>query len=388
MKQFMEAVKRCIKGTDYLLLLTCAALSCLSIVLIFGLTKGGALVTAGGQINLRPLKIQAAASFVGLAAAIVLSNIDYHVMIQTWKIHQPVSYILLLLTFTPLGVQVSEYIDDRNWLAIPGLPQFQPSELLKLSFILTFALHLSKVKDGMNDWKNLLLLCLHGSIPVLLIHLQGDDGTAVVMLLIVLGMLFVAGLSWKYILPVLAAVPPAVFVLWKFVLDADKKGRILALISPDSMTPSDLKKYLWQQMKGEIAIGNGGVWGNGVFSETGQFQFVPEVHNDFIFSFVGEALGFVGSLAVLALLLTACICMLRTSRRAQDDAGRYICVGVFTMFAAQMVINISMNLSLFPVIGITLPFLSAGGTSVAALYLSIGVVSSVYKYSKTNLFRD
>ena len=370
-----------IKETDRLLLAVCIALSCLSVALLGGLVHAGALGTD------RPLKMQLAASLVGLAAAIVISKIDYHTMAELWKLHQPVAYGLVLLTFTSLGVQVSEYIDDRNWLDIPGLPQFQPSELLKISFILTFAYHLSKVKDELNDWKTLILVCFHGITPVLLIHLQGDDGTAVIMLVIVAGMMFAAGLSWKYILPLFAAVPPVLAVLWIFLLDNDKKGRILALVSPDSLSAADRSKYLWQQMKGEIAIGNGGVWGNGIFSENGQFQFVPEVHNDFIFSYIGESLGFIGCIGVLILLLLLCISMIRNAKNASDDLGRYICVGVFSMFAAQIAINIGMNLSMFPVIGITLPFLSAGGTSVATLYLSIGVVLSVHVNSRANLFR-
>ena len=373
-------VRQYIKETDRLLLAVCIMLSCLSVTLIGGLVHAGALSTD------RPLKMQLAASLVGLMAAVVISKIDYHTMAELWKLHQPVAYGLVLLTFTSLGVQVNEYIDDRNWLDIPGLPQFQPSELLKISFILTFAYHLSKVKDEVNDIKTLILLCLHGGIPVLLIHFQGDDGTAVIMMVIVVGMLFAAGLSWKYILPLVAAVPPVIVALWVFLLDNDKKGRILALISPESLSAADRSKYLWQQMKGEIAIGNGGVWGNGIFTENGQFQFVPEVHNDFIFSYIGESLGFIGSVGVLVLLLLLCVSMIRNAKNASDDLGRYICVGVFSMFAAQIAINIGMNLSMFPVIGITLPFLSAGGTSVATLYLSIGVILSVHVNSRSKLF--
>ncbi len=385
MKEFTAAcgryMKEYIKETDRLLLLTCLSLSCLSVALISGLVHAGALSTD------RPLKMQLAASLVGLTAAIVISKIDYHTMADLWKLHQPIAYGLVLLTFTSLGVQVSEYIDDRNWLDIPGLPQFQPSELLKISFIITFAYHLSKVKEDLNRIRVLLLVCIHGAIPVLLIHFQGDDGTAVIMLVIFVGMVFAAGLSWKYILPLAAAVPPGIAILWLFVLDNDKKGRILALISPESLSAADLSKYIWQQMKGEIAIGNGGVWGNGIYSESGQFQFVPEVHNDFIFSYIGESLGFVGCIAVLILLFLLCFSMLYNAKKAKDDLGRFICVGVFSMFAAQIAINIGMNLSMFPVIGITLPFLSAGGTSVATLYLSIGVVLSVHVNSRPNLFR-
>lgn len=373
-------LKDYIRETDRLLLATCITLSCISIALILGLTNAGALSSN------HSLKMQIVASILGVFAAVFVSKIDYHMMAELWKLHQPIAYGLVLLTFTSLGVQRSEYIDDRNWLSIPGLPQFQPSELLKISFILTFAYHLCKVKDEINDLRTLIPLCIHGAIPVLLIHFQGDDGTAVITLIVFAGMIFAAGLSWKYILPLVAAVPPVIAVMWMFLLDADKKGRILALVAPDQLSDADLSKYIWQQLKGEIAIGNGGIWGNGVFTESGQFQFVPEVHNDFIFSYIGEALGFVGCMAVLLLLFILCASMIRNAKNANDDLGRYICVGVFSMFAAQIAVNIGMNLSMFPVIGITLPLLSAGGTSVATLYLSIGVVLSVHVHSRENLF--
>lgn len=371
-----------IRETDRLLLATCIMLSCISITLILGLTNAGALSTN------HSLKMQIVASILGVCAAVFISKFDYHMMAELWKLHQPIAYGLVLLTFTSLGVQRSEYIDDRNWLSLPGLPQFQPSELLKISFILTFAYHLCKVKDELNDIRTLVPLCIHGAIPVLLIHFQGDDGTALITAIVFAGMLFAAGLSWKYIVPILAAIPPCIAVLWMFALDADKKGRILALIAPDQLSDADRSKYLWQQMKGEIAIGNGGIWGNGVFTENGQFQFVPEVHNDFIFSYIGESLGFVGCMVVLFLLFLLCASMIRNAKNSNDDLGRYICVGVFSMFAAQIAVNIGMNLSVVPVIGITLPFLSAGGTSVATLYLSIGVVLSVHVHSRENLFRN
>ena len=238
MKRIAAAIGRYIKETDRVLLLTCMALSCLSSLLISGLVQSGVLSSS------RSLKMQIAASILGLAAAVIISKLDYHMMAEMWKLHQPIAYGLVLLTFTSLGVQVNEYIDDRAWLDIPGLPQFQPSELLKISFILTFAYHLSKTRDHLNEWKTLFLLCIHGAIPVLLIHFQGDDGTAVIILLIFLSMIFAAGLSWKYILPGLAAIPPAVFLLWKFFLDDDKKGRILALFFPGRLSEADLSKYL------------------------------------------------------------------------------------------------------------------------------------------------
>ena len=286
-------------------------------------------------------------------------------------------YGLALLVF-PFGIQRVDWVDDKAWLPIPFTSiSFQPSELLKISFIITFAYHLSKVKDQLNRPKQLLFLCIHGAIPCGLIHLQGDDGTVLVMAVIFASMLFVAGLSWKYIVPVLAMIPPAAVVLWNFFLDDDKKNRILAIIRPELVDSA----ITWQQDRGLISIGNGGLWGNGIFMETGQFRYVPEVYNDFIFTYIGETVGFIGCIAVLAALAFLCIRILHNALHALDDLGKFICVGVFAMMAIQIIINIGMCLGVLPVIGVTLPFLSAGGTSTGTLYLGIGVVLSVYMHS-------
>lgn len=377
MKTIFSAVGRYIRETDWLLMLCCASLSGFSTLLIYSLYKNGEI----GRLN--TLLVQPAMALCGMAAAVVLSKIDYHSMAKMWKWHTVFCYGLSLLVF-PFGVQRVEWVDDKAWLQIPFTSlSFQPSELLKISFIITFAYHLSKVKDQMNNLKQLALLCLHGAIPCAIIHFQGDDGTALVMAVIFASMLFVAGLSWKYILPVLAVIPPAAVVAWQFLLDDDKKARILAVLNPELADPA----ITWQQQRGLIAIGNGGVWGNGIFMETGQFRYVPEVYNDFIFTYIGETVGFIGCIAVLAALAFLCIKILHNAKRAQDDLGTYICVGVFAMMAIQIIINIGMCLSMLPVIGVTLPFLSAGGTSTGTLYLGIGVVLSVYVHSgKDRLF--
>ena len=153
--------------------------------------------------------------------------------------------------FFRLEFSVWTGVDDKAWLPIPFTSiSFQPSELLKISFIITFAYHLSKVKDQLNRPKQLLLLCIHGAIPCGLIHLQGDDGTVLVMAVIFASMLFVAGLSWKYIVPVLVMIPPAAVVLWNAFLDDDKKNRILAIIRPELVDSA----ITWQQDRGLISI--------------------------------------------------------------------------------------------------------------------------------------
>ena len=371
MKTVFSAIGRYIKETDWMLMLCCFSLSSFSTLLIYSLYKNGEI----GRLN--TVLVQPAMALCGIVAAIVLSKIDYHMMARLWKWHSVLCYGLALLVF-PFGIQRVDWVDDKAWLPIPFTSiSFQPSELLKISFIITFAYHLSKVKDQLNRPKQLLLLCIHGAIPCGLIHLQGDDGTVLVMAVIFASMLFVAGLSWKYIVPVLAMIPPAAVVLWNFFLDDDKKNRILAIIRPELVDSS----ITWQQDRGLISIGNGGLWGNGIFMETGQFRYVPEVYNDFIFTYIGETVGFIGCIAVMAALAFLCIRILHNALHALDDLGKYICVGVFAMMAIQIIINIGMCLGVLPVIGVTLPFLSAGGTSTGTLYLGIGVVLSVYMHS-------
>ena len=371
MKTVFSAIGRYIKETDWMLMLCCFSLSSFSTLLIYSLYKNGEI----GRLN--TVLVQPAMALCGIVAAIVLSKIDYHMMARLWKWHSVLCYGLALLVF-PFGIQRVDWVDDKAWLPIPFTSiSFQPSELLKISFIITFAYHLSKVKDQLNRPKQLLLLCIHGAIPCGLIHLQGDDGTVLVMAVIFASMLFVAGLSWKYIVPVLAMIPPAAVVLWNFFLDDDKKNRILAIIRPELVDSA----ITWQQDRGLISIGNGGLWGNGIFMETGQFRYVPEVYNDFIFTYIGETVGFIGCIAVLAALAFLCIRILHNALHALDDLGKFICVGVFAMMAIQIIIKIGMCLGVLPVIGVTLPFLSAGGTSTGTLYLGIGVVLSVYMHS-------
>ena len=281
------------------------------------------------------------------------------------------------------GEQRVESVDDQAWLPIPFLGiSFQPSELLKIAFILTFALHLEKVGDDIKNIKNLLLLCLHGAFPVLLVHFQGDDGTALIFLLIFLSMLFSAGIQWRYIAIAGAALVIAAPLAWLYLMSNDQKLRILALFIPDL----DTNGILYQQYNAKIAIGSGGGFGEGLF--IGEHVYVPEIHNDFIFSFVGQSLGFVGCMSVILLLFFICTRLLVFSRRSNDLLGGYICIGVFATIAFQSIVNIGMNLSILPVIGVTLPFFSYGGTSVTTLYMGIGLALSVYIHNKDHLFLD
>lgn len=372
-----KLAKRMLRGTDWLYLLLCLLCSGLSVA---GLGSWCIFLqnNSGEGVNFRIAIVQAAAAGIGLVAAVIVSYIDYHVIAHLWPLHAAASWLLVGATFiwgyNPLDTT------NRAWLELPAGMSLQPSELAKISFIVTFALHLSKAKDDINRPSHLLLALAHLLVPALIIHLQGDDGTMLVFIIVGLCMLFAAGLSYKYILLGVLAIAVAVPFAWPR-LEPYQRDRVLALFHQDD---PEYAATLYQQLRGLISIGAGQITGRGLFS--GEHHYVPLAYNDFFFSYISECLGFIGSIGVLLLLCLVCVLTMRTALRSVDELGAYICIGVFGVFLAQTVINVGMNLTLLPVIGVTLPFFSAGGTSVVMLYLCIGVVLSVYRYQPRDLF--
>lgn len=380
MRKIKEYIKRYFTAADKLLLFFCFAISLIGILCQYSLVESAQASTL--RITERVALVQVLASVLGITAAIIISNIDYHIMAKLWKLYVPVSVFLVILTFF-IGMQVDETIDDKAWLRLPFGLTFQPSELLKICFILSFAYHLSKVYGQMNRPTNLILLGIHGAFPVILIHFQGDDGTALIFFFIFLTMLFAAGLSWKYIVAAIPLVAAAVPVVWQYFLTDDQRKRFLAVYFTEYADPLGAD---YQQRLSRISIGLGQLQGEGLFQE--DYWYVPKMHNDFVFSFICQALGFIGALMVLSLLLGICFRAMYNAKNALDPLGAYICYGVFAMFFFQCAINIGMCISVLPVIGITLPLLSAGGTSISITYLGIGLVMSVHVHRRRNIFYE
>ncbi len=254
-------------------------------------------------------------------------------------------------------------------------------------------MHLNNVRSRINEPKELAKLLLHLLVPVAIIHVQGDDGTAIIYCIIACCMMFSAGLSWKYILSAVGALAAALGVVFAFFSDTIGKGyqwyRILAVIDPENATgwaPSETvwKNIIYQQQRGEIALGSGGIFGNGLFD--GTYYSVPNAHNDFILSWIGNAAGFVGCCVVLGVLFILVIKTFAIGARSEDLLGCYICAGIGGALLAQIAVNVGMNLRVLPVIGVTLPFYSAGGSSVLMLYICVGLVLSVYSHNQKQLF--
>ena len=326
---------------------------------------------------------QLGALVLGLVAIIVISNFDYKNFSRFW-------FLIALVGLVPVGLTffigfAPGVTDDKAWLMLPGNISFQPSELLKICFVLTFSYHCHVLGDRVKKFWHVVLLCIHGGIPVVLIHIQGDDGTALIFALMFVGMMFAAGVKARYFIIALSLAAVAIPFVYLFVMNEDQQARINALFFG---AEADYLNTLYQQWRGRIGMANGGVFGQGLFRGTlTQSGGIPYAYNDFIFTAIGEELGLVGCLACLILLAAIGIRILRVGFRSETKLGLVICSGIFTMIISQTIINVGMCLWLLPVIGVALPFFSAGGTSLLCTYLGLAVVMSVHIHRDSGLMR-
>lgn len=378
MSRIISQIKSFIKDTDKFLLLLCVALSAFGILLVSSATH------SGDTLFSRDAKVMLLAVSAGLFAALVISVIDYNFIVRLWPVIGAVCIIMMLLLLIPgVGVGPSERSDAKTWIKIAqfgsSMLYFQPSELVKIGFIITFSVHIDTVRDNINSIKNILLLCIHGAVPVGLVVITGDMGSALIFLLIFVVMLFTAGVSIKYFLLGVLAVVAALPLIWNFVMSSIQKDRILALINPE-----EYPDIIYQQEMGLKAIRNGGMFGMGAFNGTytqSQTASVPENENDMIFSVIGEEFGLVGCFITLIVFILIVIRVISIGKKSRDNTVSLICSGVAAMIASQVIVNIGMCLQLMPVIGITLPFLSAGGSSNLCIYIAVGLILSLRRHT-------
>ncbi|MBQ8539689.1 MAG: FtsW/RodA/SpoVE family cell cycle protein [Ruminococcus sp.] len=372
LNSFTKTIKNFFAKTDkFLWLLTIAAVT-YSILLISSMQRTS---------DYNYLQSQLIAIFLGYTVAIVVSMIDYERFLQAWWLLGSVGLFMLTIVLF-IGINVSG-TDDTAWIRLPGGFSFQPSELVKIIIIITFSKHIQILSSSekLHTLFGMLTLIPHIAIPVLLVHMQGDDGTALVFVFIFIIMMFAGGVQLRYFTIMLLLLITCVPILWTYVLNDEHKNRFKALFDIDG---NAMTNYGWQQFQGKVSIASGGLEGYGLKKGPRVASgIVPEQENDFIFTVAGEELGFIGCSLILLILLLILIKILITSIKSRDNAGRNICIGVFAMIASQTVINIGMVLGLLPVIGITLPFFSSGGTSILSVLIGIGLVQSVYTHKDT-----
>ena len=368
MKRIIQNIADYIRETDKLLLILCAAASLFGCALVYSATR-----YIGST---RQFYVQLISVFIGIVAAIFVSLFNYRNFSRHTILIVAVS--LGLLAFTYFFGYAPSGTDNRAWIELPFGMSFQPSELIKIFFTITFSAHVSIInKDEINKLKNVALLILHGIAPAAIVMvLQRDLGTVTILFCIFLCMLFAAGIKLRYFAIGALVVAAAAPIIWLYGLSAYQRERFSIILDLNS----DAQGKGYQQLQSIKAIGSGGITGygylNGPKTQSGD---VPKAYNDFILSVAGEELGLIGCIAVFAILLAIIIRVIHVGVISNDRKGLIICSGIFGMLLSQLLVNVGMCLAVLPVIGVTLPFFSAGGTSLVCLYLGIGLVLSVYK---------
>ncbi len=373
MSKVKESLSYFWRGTDKLLTFLCIFASAFGVLMVYSATRH----TVEGGFP-RDALTMIFAVIIGLAIAFGMSLIDYDIYCKIWWVWGALGILLMILVML-VGVAPSARQDARTWLNL-GIIYFQPSELVKVFFITTFSVHLYSVRDEINKIKNVALLAVHAMIPFALVAISGDDGSALVFLLIALSMIFVAGLSWKYILGAFAIIGAAIPLLWN-KLSTFQRERFVVIWNPDKYPGT-----AYQQNLGLAAIYNGGFLGKGLFKGNyTQSGVVPESQNDMIFTVIGEELGVIGGLLAILILLGIVLRIIHNGRISIDGPAQYACYGIASMIAIQTFINLAMVFRIGPVIGITLPFFSAGGSSTLCLYVAIGLILSIHRsiYTET-----
>ena len=344
-------------GLDYVTLLTALVGSLYGLALVYSAThstlKDGKIISS----DVRSMFLSVA---LGVVICLLVSNVNYEAVAKLWPVIAAGCVGLMIYTFF-FGIAPDARQDARSWIDLKVLT-FQ-SELLKVGFIISFSYHLDMVRDKINKIRTIIPLVIHGLIPIGLVLMTGDAGSALIFLIMFIGMLFFARINIGYFLAGFCALIVGFVAAWKLKLISGlQRERIIA----------------------KIAMGNGGFLGQGFLKgDMTQSGAVPENQNDMILSVAGEEFGFIGALAVILILTILILRVGQTGLRARDNGGYLMCSGIAVMLFAQTFVNIGMELSLLPCIGITLPLFSAGGSSSLCIYLALGIEMSVYRYSKS-----
>ena len=353
------------RRVDVVLAATTVVLAFLGVVMVYSATRDK--LRLAGDNSHYFLTRQGMFVVLGVVAMVILAIADYH-----WLEHASVAlYGLMVLSLLSMFVIGSSQLGATRWLQLGPL-QLQPSAFASLILIVVVAGYCARRPDGLerNDIIKILALAI---VPILLVVKQPDLGSGIVMSIILLVMLVVAGIPNRYLLLLIFLVILGVIaVVHLGLLQQYQVQRITGFLNQNGQ-----QSYNLAQSK--AAIGSGGFWGTGLFqgSQT-NLSYVPEQQTDFIFSAVGEQLGFVGAASVLALLGLIAWRLLHSAQSARDPFGRLLATGVFTLIAFSVFENAGMTMGIMPIAGIPLPFLSYGGSATLAFFSGIGMVLSVH----------
>ncbi|MDD7306153.1 MAG: rod shape-determining protein RodA [Peptoniphilaceae bacterium] len=351
--------KKNLKQLDILLLLSTILLSVYGLFVLYSAYAG----------KLGAIKSQIFSTLLGFLFIIIICTLDLDVL---KKIYKPVYLVcVILLGLTVIFGRGGQEWGSDSWLVL-GPISFQPSEITKVGLIFVLASHMDKYRNRINELPVLLATLIIAGIPVFLIMLQPDFGTAMVYLFFIAIMLFVGGLDWKWIIILMSlAIVALIFLLLN--LEGYKANRILDFLDPSR----DTSGSGWQQQQGLIAIGSGMLRGRGYMQGTqAQYGYIPEKETDYIFSVLAEELGFIGAIVMLVLFALLIFRLIAIVKSSNNLFISLLVSGICGMFFIHIFENVGMTIGIMPVTGIPLPFFSYGGTFQLISLINIGLCLS------------
>mgnify|MGYP004633299605 CR=1 FL=1 len=368
-RSVFSAVRNFLKTADMLLLALCCAVSACGLVLIYSATRSYGTNSY--------FQVQLAAVIIGIGLFILFSIIDIDIIVQKWQLLLGFN-VLLLLSLLIWGVEGGT--GNKSWLRF-GSIGVQPSEIVKISFVMLLGYqmnHLRESSHGISSPVSVIQLALHLLLMFgLIIVISSDLGSALVFIAIFIAMCFAGGVNILWFIAGIAAVAAITPYAWSHLLSDYQKQRIMAPYFPEIVDPDGLG-ITWHANQSKIALASGGFWGQGYMQGAqSQSDALPSKHTDFIFSVAGEEFGEFGCIILIVLLLAIIIRCIYIGLRSRSYMSAVICCGFAAMLAFQTFENIGMCLGLTPVIGLTLPFVSYGGSSMIACFAAMGVVSGI-----------
>ena len=345
------------------------------LLLLLMLGAGGLFIlySAGGKSEAMLIK-QASSFGVGFLAMLVIAQFDPRFMAR-WAAPAYLIGVGLLLVVEVMGHKA---MGATRWINIPGVMRFQPAELMKIFMPLTISWYVARYHLP-PSFKHLFISLVLIAIPFLLIARQPDLGTALLVLASGVFALFIGGLYWRWILTAWAAIVPAAWIMWNFAMRPYQKQRVLTFLNPES----DPLGSGWNIIQSKAAIGSGGVLGKGWLQGTqSHLDFLPESHTDFIIAVLGEEFGLIGICLLLFGYLLLVFRALYITLQAQTVFGKLLAGSLTLTFFVYVFVNIGMVSGLLPIVGIPLPFVSYGGTSIVTLLSSFGVLMAIHTHRK------
>ncbi len=367
MRQFMDEFRSFFKKGDMVLLLLCLITTVFGVLIIASATR-----CTGSS---RYIIVQIGAAIIGVFMYAVISSIDVESLAEH-RVGMTVFNTVLLLMLYPFGVTIG---GNRSWLHFPFLPiNIQAAEICKITFIVIMASVMTAHQSRLSSVPSIFHMLFHLAILAgLNLVISGDAGVSLIFVFIFIGMAFAGGVSMFWFLLAGGGIAVLVPIAWKYVLHDYQKGRIEVLFNP-AIDPLGIDER-YHAVRSLASLTGGGLTGQGLFHGIRtQAGALPAQHTDFVFSSLGEELGFMGcafALLLMVLIITRCIYV---GIRSQDQMRRLVCFGAAAALIFQVTINIGMCMGIMPVIGLTLPFISYGGSSIVTLYAMLGLVSGVH----------